>query len=191
MKKLLSLVIAMIVLIVGLGVSAGNAKAADLIMYVDGRFVWGKGVVFVFAATGYRNKDVRDARIFVGSNFHDLYCTVDKEKENIVCVAGGGLTQYAGQTGIIYLAGQIFYVTVPDRVMPEPVIMVEEPLVCEEPEVLGASVVFEDNEGKSYNEFVPGDTLQEVQDRADGWVDGFFWVAHGPINELECGFPPQ
>src|SRR5215216_1797659 len=163
MKKVLLLAMTVILLISVVGVSAGNAGAAGLITYVDGRFVWGKGVVFVFKASGYGNKNVRNASIFAGSNFHDLYCTVDKEKENIVCVAGGSLTEYAGQTGVIYLAGQIFYVTIPDRVMPEPVIMVEEPLVCEEPEVLGASVVFEDNEGKSYNEFVPGDTLQEVQ----------------------------
>jgi hypothetical protein len=191
MKKALSLVMAMIVMVAALGFSPGNANAAGLITYVDGRFVWGKGVVFVFAAAGYRNKDVRDASIFVGSNFHDLYCTVDKDKENIVCVAGGRLTQYAGQIGIIYLAGQIFYVTIPDKILPEVVIPAEEPLVCEEPEVLGASVVFEDNEGNSYNEFVPGDTLQEIQDRADEWVDGFFWVSHGPIHGLECGLPPQ
>ena len=190
MKKILLLAMTVIVLISALGVSAGNADAAGLITYVDGRFVWGKGVVFVFKASGYGNKNVRDASIFAGSNFHDLYCTVDKEKENIVCVVGGSLTEYAGQTGVIYLAGQIFYVTIPDRTLPQ-VTPVEGPLVCTEPEVLGASVVFYFGFGGSTTEFVPGDTLDEVKARADMWVDGEFWISHGSINQLECGMPPQ
>ena len=190
MKKSLSLAMAVVILISALWVSTGSAGAAGMISYAGGRFVWGKGIVFVFDASGYRNKDVRDASIFAGSNFHDLYCTVDKEKEHIVCVARGSLTEYAGQTGIIHLAGQIFYVTIPDRTLPQ-VTPVEGPLVCTEPEVLGASVVFYFGFGGSTTEFVPGDTLDEVKARADLWVDGEFWISHGPINQLECGMPPQ
>jgi len=190
MKKFLSLAMAVVILISALWVSTGSARAAGMISYAGGRFVWGKGIVFVFEASGYRNKDVRDASLFVGSNFHDLYCTVDKEKEHIVCVARGALTEYAGQTGIIHLAGQIFYVTIPDRTLPQ-VTPVEGPLVCTEPEVLGASVVFYFGFGGSTTEFVPGDTLDEVKARADLWLDGEFWISHGPINQLECGMPPQ
>jgi len=189
MKKILSLVMAAVILISMLWISVGSAGAAGLISYAGGRFVWGKGVVFVFEASGYRNKDVRDASIFAGSNFHDLYCTVDKEKENIVCVARGALTEYAGQTGIIHLAGQIFYVTIPDRIFPVQT-TVDQPLVCVEPEVLGASVEFQTSEG-SFTEFVPGDTVQEVEARADSWVDGEFILSHGPVGDLECGLPPQ
>ena len=190
MKKALSLGMAVVIVISALWVTVGSAGAAGMITYVGGRFVWGKGVVFVFEASGYRNKDVKDASIFAGSNFHDLYCTVDKEKENIVCVARGSLTVYAGQTGVIHLVGQVFYVTIPDRVMPKAT-PVEQPLVCQEPEVLGASAVFYYGAGGSTTEFVPGDTLDEVKARADSWVDGEFWVSHGPIDHLECGMPPQ
>jgi hypothetical protein len=190
MKKILSLAMAVVILISMLWISVGSAGAAGLITYAGGRFVWGKGVVFVFEASGYRNRDVRDASIFAGSNFHDLYCTVDKEKQNIICVARGSLTEYAGQTGIIHLAGQIFYVTIPGRTLPQET-TVEQPLVCEAPEVLGASVVFYYGGGGSTAEFVPGDTLDEVKARADMWVDGEFWVSHGPVNQLECGMPPQ
>ena len=189
MKKALSLVMTMMVLISALWVSAGNARAAGLIAYVDGRFVWGKGVVFVFEASGYRNKDVKDASLFAGSNFHDLDCTVDKKKEKIICVGRGSLTDYAGETGVIYLGGQIFYVTIPDRVLHQET-TVEQPLVCTEPEVLGASVEFQTSEG-SFTEFVPGDTVQEVEARADSWVDGEFILSHGPVGDLECGLPPQ
>jgi hypothetical protein len=191
MRKILLAAIAVLVSFSMLSLSIVQAGAAGLITFVDGRYVWGKGIVFVFAATGYRNRDVRDANMFAGSNFHDLYCTVDKEKENIVCVARGGLTQYAGQTGVIYLAGQVFYVTIPDRTIPEEPVIVEPPLVCEEPEVLGATVLFRDWLGNVFSEFVPGDTIQEVEARADSWVDGEFWVWHGPVNGLECGLPPQ
>jgi hypothetical protein len=190
MKKALSLAMVLMVLVSMLWVSTGAAGAKGLISYVDGRYVWGKGIVFVFDASGYRNKDVKHASIFVASNFYDLHCTVDKEKENIVCVLGGSLTAYAGQTGVIYLAGQVFYVTIPDKPQP-PETPVDVPLTCEEPEVLGASVLFTPSEGSPFTEFVPGDTLDEVESRADSWVDGEFIISHGPARTLECGLPPQ
>lgn len=190
MKKVLSLAMAVIVLVSMFWVSVGPAGAAGLISYMDGRYVWGKGIVFVFDAAGYRNKDVKHASILVASNFYDLHCTVDKEKENIVCVLGGSLTAYAGQTGVIYLAGQVFYVTIPDKPQP-PEANVDVPLTCEEPEVLGASVVFFPSEGPSFTEFVPGDTLDEVESRADSWVDGQFIISHGTARTLQCGLPPQ
>lgn len=179
MKKLLLLVLALIILVPALGFQAGNAQAAEMITYIDGRFVWGKGIVFVFQASGYRNRDVKDANIFVGSNFHDLGCTVDKEKENIVCVLGGGFTKYAGQTGIIYLAGQVFYVTIPDRGLPK----TEEPtLTC------GAYVEFMNFMEMTEIVFIPGQTLQDVMDAADTWL-GEYWVNYWILSqELECGF---
>ena len=108
MKKVFWLLLAMTLLVSALGFNTGSAQAAGTITYVGGRFVWGKGIVFVFEASGHKNKDVRNATIFVGSSFYDLGCTVDKENENIICVLGGGLTQYAGQTGVIHLGGQVF-----------------------------------------------------------------------------------
>ena len=191
MKKFLLLVLTLIMLIPVLAFNTGNAQAAGIIKYLGGRFVWGKGIVFVFEASGQKNKDVRNATIFVGSNFHKLGCTVDKEKEHIVCVLSGGLTQYAGQTGVIYMGGQIFYVTIPDRTIPEQTIVDEPPLVCEEPEVLGATVVFRDHEHLPYPEFVPGNSVEEVEALADSWVDGEFWISHDPVGDLECGMPPQ
>jgi len=188
MKKVLSLGMAVLIHVSMLWVSTGRAAAAGSINYVDGRYVWGKGIVFVFDAAGYRNKDVKHASIFVASNFYDLHCTV--EKENIVCVLGGSLTAYAGLTGIIYLAGQVFYVTIPDKPQP-PETPVDTPPTCEEPEVLGASVLFIPSEGPAFTEFVPGDTLEEVSNRADSWVDGQFIISHGPVGALECGLPPQ
>ena len=189
MKRVLPLLMAVIVLVSTLWVSVGSAGAAGIIAYVDGRFVWGKGVVFVFDASGYRNKDVKNASIFAGSNFHDLYCTVNKNEEKIVCVARGSLTEYAGQTGVIYLAGQIFYVTIPDRVQPE----VELSLTCPDGETAGAFVKFEASGGGFDVFFIPGATMQEVKNTADEYVissEGYF-VGYEIISGLECGFIPQ
>ena len=179
MKKFLWLVFVMIMLVPALGFNTGNVQAAEIITYVDGRFVWGKGIVFVFGSSGYRNRDVRNASIFVGSNFHDLGCTVDKDKEKIVCVLGGGFTQYAGQSGIIHLAGQVFYVTIPDRILPK----TEDPvLTC------GAYVEFMNFMEMTEVVFITGDTMQEVKDAADTWL-GEYWVNYWILSqELECGF---
>src|SRR6188474_552280 len=114
MKKFFSLLIAIVILVSAFSFSASKAQAAGLITLIDGRFVWGKGVVFVFEASGYKNKDLKGASIFAGSNDHNLSCSSNKEEGTVVCVATAGLTQYAGETGVIYLAGQIFYVIIPD-----------------------------------------------------------------------------
>ena len=53
MKKVLFILIAFVVLASAFGFQAGPAKAAGLITYVDGRFIWHKGVVFVFDASWF------------------------------------------------------------------------------------------------------------------------------------------
>jgi len=114
MKKFFSLLIPIVILASAFSFSASRAQAAGLITFIDGRFVWGKGVVFVFEASGYKNKDLKGASIFAGSNDHKLSCSSNKEEGRILCVVNAGLTEYAGETGVIYLARQIFYVIIPD-----------------------------------------------------------------------------
>ena len=117
MKKIYSLLIAIVVLVSAFSFSASKAQAASLITFADGRFVWGKGIVFLFDASEIKNKDLKGANIFAGSDYHKMYCSFNEDIEQIVCVVSGGLTEFAGQTGVIYLAGQIFYVTIPDRAL--------------------------------------------------------------------------
>ncbi len=166
MKKFLLFLVAVVVL-ASTFAATGQAKAASLITYVDGRYIWGEGVVFIFEGTGFRNKDVRDTTIFAGSNFHNLGCTVNKEKTRIVCIGRGSLTEYAGQTGIIHLAGQLFYVTIPDRALPK-----DATLTCGEFEVTGAYVTLYFAEGQPETFFVPGATLADVQQTVQNWMDG-------------------
>lgn len=182
MKKFLFFLIAAVLLVSTFAAQAGQAKAAGLITYVDGRFMWGEGVVFIFDATGYRNRDVRGTTIFVGSNFHKLGCTVNKEKTRIVCIGRGSLTEYAGQTGIIHLAGQLFYVTIPDR----DVRTLEEPLTCTEGTIAGANVTFETGGGDTYVQFVPGSSEAEVRKNAESYVDGSDIVSILLIGDIYC-----
>ncbi len=182
MKKFLFVLIAAVLLVSTFILQTGQAKAASQITYVDGRYIWEEGVVFIFNATGYRNKDVRGTTIFVGSNFHDLGCTVNKEKTRIVCIGRGSLTDYAGQIGIIHLAGQLFYVTIPDRPAPT----VEETLTCTEGTIAGADVTFRTGGGDTYVMFVSGSTIAEVRANAESYVDGSDIVGILSVGDIYC-----
>jgi hypothetical protein len=163
MKKILSLVMVAIVLASAFWVPAESARAAGLITYRGGVFVEGKGIAFVFDAPGYRNRDVKAADIFLHSSFYDLGCTVNREEDKIVCVLRGGLTEYAGETGVIHLAGHVFYVTIPGRIVPEEEEFAEESGNCEEWGWFGAWVTFEYWEGEEYSEeFIEGESHEQV-----------------------------
>jgi hypothetical protein len=189
LKKAFSLGIAIVVFLSMFSFRPGTAKAAGIITYRGGLFVWGKGVVFVFEGSDFRNKDVKGASIFAGSNFHDLYCNVNKdEDEKIVCVAGGRLAEYAGEAGVIYLAGQVFYVTVPAK--PSRLAIAEaggaggDGSVCS---VLGANVRFDDVDGDSSTEFVRGNTMAEVVASANATLAADQdLVGYGIVSDIYC-----
>src|SRR5919108_961301 len=132
MKNFFSWLIAIVMLTSAFAFNTGKAKAAGLMIYLDGRFVPGKGVVFLFEPDDHKYKDLKGASIFAGSNDHNLSCSFNEEdgEKTVVCVVGGGITRYAGQTGVIYLAGQIFYVTIPERKL----VATKSNEACEEPE---------------------------------------------------------
>lgn len=189
MRKLSSLVLVIAVLIATFWVHAGSVAAAGLITYRGGLYVWGKGIVFVFDAAGYKNKDVKDANIFIGSSFYDLGCTVNREEGKIVCVLGGGLTQYAGEIGVIYLGGQVFYVTIPDRSLPEE-ILAEELLTCSETESMGAWVTFTfDFFGEikfTFEEFIEGESPEAVEMTASQMVEDDSFLVSYEVGEFGC-----
>lgn len=54
MKKIVSLLLSVFVLASTFLFSANRAQAAGLVSYVDGRFIWGKGMVFVFEGSGFK-----------------------------------------------------------------------------------------------------------------------------------------
>lgn len=168
MRKILSIVMIIVSLF---SLHTTRAQAAGIITYGGSLFVVGKGTVFVFNADGFRNKDLRNVTIFVGSNFHNLGCSANKGDGRIVCVIRGGISdEYAGETGIIHLGGQIFYVAIPgriERIDPEEDEGEEGSggsgeSGCAEPTVSGADVEFTDIDQISSTEFVPGETLDEV-----------------------------
>jgi hypothetical protein len=185
MKRVFSLLIAVIVLLSVFSFSPSRAQAAGIISYAGGNFIIGKGIAFVFHGSGLRNRDVRGANIFVGSDFYPLGCTVNKEEKRIVCVLRGGLTEYAGETGIIYLGGQIFYVIIPD--LKEAEESEDEGSSCEEPLVSGADVTFEDIGGGFSTHFIEGDTIKDVRDAADEELANDPDLVDYKVGDLYCG----
>ena len=184
MKKIFMLLATAAVIASALGVQVSRAQAADWITYEDSAYVEGKGIVYIFDATGFRNKDLKDASIYVGSDFYDLFCWVLKEEGKIVCNAQGGLTQFAGQTAIIYLAGQIFYVTIPSPGGPHD----ETPLTCPQGQVPGANYDVDFGFGLDGPYFVPGADLTEVANQAASWYGSF---PYQRTSSLICGVEPS
>jgi hypothetical protein len=185
MKKITSFVLTVVVLICTLWFNAGSATAAGTITYTGARFVWGKGVVFVFDASGYRNRDVKNASLSIGPDSFGVHCTVNKKAGKIICVAGGGLTRYAGQMGILTVAGHSFYVKIPDK-GPLPSVNGNVPLTCPPGTEPGALVTFLTGGGDQHTEFITGATLDEVRSKAEGMVDGSDWVEVLSVGNLEC-----
>lgn len=184
MKKFLFVFMMLAVIGSVLGVQVSRAQAAEWIAYERSSYVQGKGIVYVFSAAGHKNKDVKGASIYVGSDFYDLFCWLTSDKEHIVCNAQGGLTQFAGQTAVIYLAGQIFYVPVPHRNAPKE----DTALTCPDGMVPGADVMVDFGEGNIETHFVPGSTLDEVQSQAENWFEEYEFEI---VSSLYCNQGPS
>lgn len=174
MKKVLSFVMIMISL---LGFDTGRAQASGILTYAGGQFIVGKGIAFVFQGSGFKNRDLKNANIFVGSDYYKLSCNVNKDDQKIVCVAGGGLSdEFAGESGIIYLAKQVFYVVIPGR----------DPLRCGGLDALGADVEFKDMDGLLYTEFLTGTTLEAVENSAVANVAANELLGYKVLGTLYC-----
>lgn len=187
MKKFFFVFAILVVFVSTLGLQATRAQAEGTVTYERMNYVEGKGIVYVFLASGFSNKEVKaGTSIYVNGEFYDLFCWVTSDKEHIVCNAQGGLTQFAKQTAVITLLGQTFYVTIPHghaRLVED-----SAPLVCEDGQTLGADVFFDDGDGYTGTEFVPGDTLAEVQSRAELWFEGYDFEI---VSSLYCNQEPQ
>jgi hypothetical protein len=181
MKKYFSLLMAIIVMVSALGFSVTKASAAG--EYFN--YVGVEGNAFIFDAT--HGGDLNGASIFVGSEYHKLYCVFKKEENKIVCDAGSVITKYAGQWGTIYLAGQLFWVKIPEKHFNEEVSNIP---VCTSPDVLGAMVLFTTLSDGNFTYFIAGDTLQDVANNAGDWVGGFY-LNFSLQGGLECGQEPS
>ena len=187
MRRVFSFLMTAVVLLSVFGM-AGPVQAAGSLTYIESRFVWGKGIVFIFEGTDLKNKDLKGAILFVGLNDHKLSCWVNKDDGKVICTAGGGLTQYAGETGVITLAGQSFTVTIPGRTFPT---SGGGPITCPEGTESGADVTFETGGGDTVTFFISGTSRSEVQASAASWVDGSDIAGIVSIGSLYCAEIPS
>jgi hypothetical protein len=184
MKRVFSCLTAVLILISAFGFT-GRVQAAGPITYVESKSVKGKGVVFVFQATGYKNKDVKGATLVLFSDDYKVSCHVNKKESKIVCVASNGLTQYAGAIGFLTVAGQTFAVNIP----------AEHPghggsISCPEGTTPGADVTFFTSSESTTTFFVPGSTISEVRNNAEGFL-GEVLISIEDIGPLHCDETPQ
>ena len=193
MKKILSFVMAVVVLFSLFSFRTSRAQAAGIIKFVGSRFIPGKGAVFLFKASGVGKNAAKSATIFAGSNFYNLFCTVKKDDGLITCLARAEITQFQGQTGIVHLAGQIFYVMVPYFTEPpdegegegEGDEGGDTSSVCPDPLVLGATVTYSDNT----SEFIAGNSLDAVAaDAQSNAIENGVTVKK--IGDLHCDTEP-
>lgn len=182
MRKFMSLVMIVVILVGTLWLSVGKVTAAGTVTYVGARFVWGKGVVFVFEASGYRNRDVKHASLSIGPDSFNVHCQVNKKAGKITCVAGSGLTRYAGQMGILSVAGHSFYVIIPDKPL---LSFGDASISCPPGTEPGAKVTFFLPLDGPYTQFVSGSTLAEVQQNAQKIADDLGASITG-IDNLVC-----
>ena len=181
MRKIFSFLVMAMLLITALGVSATPASAGSAITYIDSRFVLGKGIVFIFEGTGYKNKDVKNIQLILHSDNYKLGCVAVKKENKIVCVGDGDLTVFAGQVGSITLVGQTFSVIIPDRSVPA-----NNSLSCPDGTVPGADVTFFTMDETTDILFIEGATLSAVNNNAQSYLGGYF-ISIEDVGSLYCG----
>ena len=103
MKKLLLFSMTALLLATTLWFSAGTASAA--------------GSVVVLYLSGVSQDDLKNATMFVGSEYMDANCVLhDAETGKVVCFIS---SKYAGQPVRVYVAGLVFYLTASDLMTSE------------------------------------------------------------------------
>lgn len=166
MKKLFSFVLVAVVLATVLGINVGSASAAG-----------SKVVVYI---PGVTQQQVKDATVFVDSDFYPAHCVLkDAETGKVVCTVPG---KFGGEGAVLHVAGRVITVSIPEVKVPK--VEVDEPITCAAGETLGADVSLQYAAGHWYGPFfVGGDTLAEVETAAQGWLGVKFvdYEIHGGL----------
>lgn len=118
MNPRLSRIVAVLLSVVVFLSSFAANPLSKSVTFIEARYVPGTGIVLLFDSTGLKKSDLRGASIIVHSNEYKLSCSFKdagkKDDAKVVrCVASGGLSQWAGETFIAYLAGYSFSGIVP------------------------------------------------------------------------------
>lgn len=157
MKKLFSFVLVAVVLATVLGINVGSASAAG-----------SKVVVYI---PGVTQQQLKDATVFVDSNFQPTSCVLkDAETGKVVCTVPG---KFGGEGAVLYVAGRSITVSIPEVKVPK--VEVDEPITCAAGETLGADVSFHYTSGSwTHAIFFAGSTLADVKTKAQSWIGSKF-----------------
>jgi hypothetical protein len=111
MKRSLLIIVSLLAILAMLFTTAATIPPS--VKFVLARFTPGKGVVFVFEVNGLQDKDLKGYVNFSGKRFNLDCAPGDANKVN--CVAGDGISQFAGKSVSGVLAGFGFTAKVPAR----------------------------------------------------------------------------
>ena len=167
MKKVLSFVIVVMVLVTTLWFKVGIASAA--------------GAVVILYLPGVTKQELKDATMFIDSEYQSVYCVLqDADTGKVVCHVAG---KDAGEAVQIFLAGRVFSATVSQvRTSSN----ADQALTCETGFSPGASVTFTYTEGNgSVTTVVPGSTLSEVAQNASALLGGQY-KSFTIVSDLQC-----
>ena len=103
------ILISLLVFVVG--TAAAPMKDGKTARLLETRFIPGKGVVFIFEASGLSKGDLNSAYANVGGNALSTDCRF-KDDGNVACTVKD-INRYVGQSVMVSLAGQGFWATVP------------------------------------------------------------------------------
>ena len=103
------ILISLLVFVVG--TAAAPMKDGKTARLLETRFIPGKGVVFIFEASGLSKSDLNSAYAYAGGNALDANCRF-KDDGNVACTVKD-INKYVGQSVMVGLAGQGFWATVP------------------------------------------------------------------------------
>ncbi len=114
MKKSLFLFLSLLSLVVLLTSLAAAPAEVRLLKLVSIEHWFNKGVVFKFQVTGKFSQEELKGFVNISDREFGLDCSFD-DYGFLTCVGGDALDQFVGRQGVVVVAGQGFFVTIPPR----------------------------------------------------------------------------
>lgn len=113
MKKHLSIVFVMLVVMAIFTSTAFAAPAANASISLKSVTFNGSGVVLKFSTSGLTKKDLNDNFFKIASNSYNMECSFIDETTDVRCLVSKDLSSLAGESFIAGLHGFLFYGNVP------------------------------------------------------------------------------
>ncbi|MDX9992027.1 MAG: hypothetical protein RBS68_08240 [Anaerolineales bacterium] len=121
MNKKLQVFLSVLVALAFLAATSAPAFAAGPrhLSLLDIQHWSGKGLILRFEALNgaYTRSELKGSYALIGNNEFGMDCNIDDDGK-VVCVVGDAIAQFTGRSATVLLAGQGFFITIPERKQP-------------------------------------------------------------------------